>query len=164
MLYLQEIAKQGPKNRTVKLEERLPNFITGPCQLHVRFQVEAKEDFYLIHFHVQGKLHIQCQRCLDEFDFPYDNQTIIAVCRSDMRAEQILELYECIVSANLQVSLEEILIDELHLYAPQFHATITECNSEINQFLKGNNPSSPPESIFIRLTPSRQRYSFRDEL
>jgi len=24
--------------------------------------------------------------------------------------------------------------------------------------------SSPPESIFIRLTPSRQRYSFRDEL
>jgi len=36
--------------------------------------------------------------------------------------------------------------------------------SSANQFLKGNNPSSPPESIFIRLTPSRQRYSFRDEL
>lgn len=24
--------------------------------------------------------------------------------------------------------------------------------------------SSPPESVFVRLTPSRQRYSFRDEL
>jgi hypothetical protein len=33
-----------------------------------------------------------------------------------------------------------------------------------NQFLKANNPSSPPESVFVRLTPSRQRYSFRDEL
>ncbi len=34
-----------------------------------------------------------------------------------------------------------------------------------NGFLKSNNnPSSPPESVFVRLTPSRQRYSFRDEL
>jgi len=33
-----------------------------------------------------------------------------------------------------------------------------------NQFLKLNNAPSPPESVFIRLTPSRQRYSFRDEL
>jgi endoplasmic reticulum resident protein 44 len=34
-----------------------------------------------------------------------------------------------------------------------------------NQFLKaGSNPSSPPESVFVRLSPNRARYSFRDEL
>lgn len=34
-----------------------------------------------------------------------------------------------------------------------------------NQFLKpGSDPSAPPESVFIRLSPSSQRYSFRDEL
>jgi len=34
-----------------------------------------------------------------------------------------------------------------------------------NQFLKaGSQPSSPPESVFVRLSPNRQRYSFRDEL
>lgn len=34
-----------------------------------------------------------------------------------------------------------------------------------NQFLKNNaDPTSPPESVFVRLSPNRQRYSFRDEL
>jgi len=34
-----------------------------------------------------------------------------------------------------------------------------------NQFLKaGSNPSSPPESVFVRLAPNHGRYSFRDEL
>lgn len=137
MLHLQEMVKQGSQNRTIILSERLPNFITAPCHLHVTYQVEAKEDFYLIHLHVTGELPLQCQRCLDEFNFPYDNRTVVAVCRNDERAEQILEHYECIVSANLQISLEDVLIDELHLYAPQFHAEMCDCSSEINQILMG---------------------------
>ncbi|CAM2891926.1 metal-binding, possibly nucleic acid-binding protein [Legionella steigerwaltii] len=139
MLHLQEMVKHGQQTRTVILSERLPNFITTSCQLEVTYHVEAKEDFYLIHLHVKGILPIQCQRCLDEFNFPYDNMTVVAVCRNDERAEQILELYECIVSENLQVSLEDILIDELHLYAPQFHPEINDCSSEINQILVGKN-------------------------
>ncbi|KTD06432.1 metal-binding protein [Legionella gratiana] len=137
MLHLQEMVKHGSQNRTIMLSERLPNFITAPCSLDVTYWVEAKEDFYLIYLHVTGKLPLQCQRCLDEFNFPYDNKTVVAVCRNDERAEQILEYYECIVSANLQVSLEDILIDELHLYAPQFHAEMSDCSSEINQILMG---------------------------
>lgn len=135
MLHLQEMVKQGSQNKTIMLQERLPNFITAPCHLHVTYQVEAKEDFYLISLHVTGELPLQCQRCLDEFNFPYDNKTVVAVCRNDERAEQILEHYECIVSANLQVNLEDVLIDELHLYAPQFHAEMSDCSNEINQIL-----------------------------
>ncbi|QMT60483.1 DUF177 domain-containing protein [Legionella sp. PC997] len=139
MLHLQEMVKQGQQTKKVTLSERLPNFITSPCQLDTTYHVEAKEDFYLIHLHVKGDLLIQCQRCLDEFNFPYDNMTVVAVCRNDERAEQILEHYECIVSENLQVSLEDVLIDELHLYAPQFHPRIDDCSSEINQILVGKN-------------------------
>lgn len=139
MLHLQEMVKQGQQTKTVTLGERLPNFITSTCQLDITYHVEAKEDFYLVHLHVKGELPVQCQRCLDEFKFPYDNMTIVAVCRNDERAEQILEYYECIVSENLQVSLEDMLIDELHLYAPQFHPKINDCSSEINQILMGKN-------------------------
>ncbi|STY29456.1 metal-binding, possibly nucleic acid-binding protein [Legionella wadsworthii] len=139
MLHLQEMVKQGQQKRTMTLSERLPNFIISTCQLDVTYHVEAKEDFYLIHLHVKGAIPIQCQRCMDEFHFPYDNMTVVAVCRTDERAEQILEHYECIVSASLQISLEDMLIDELHLYAPQFHPNTNECSSEINQFLAGKN-------------------------
>lgn len=142
MFRLQEMVKQaGPQTKTITLSERLPHFVLSPCDLRVTWQVEAKDDFYLIHLHVSGALHLQCQRCLDEFDYPYDNNTILAICRNDERAEQLLEHYECIVSKQLQLSLDDLIIDELHLYAPQFHPEITECNSEINQFLTGKNES-----------------------
>lgn len=135
MLNLQEMVKQGQQTITITLTERLPSFINSSCQLNVTYRVESVNDFYLIHLHVQGLLPIYCQRCLDQFNFAYDNTTKVAVCRTEDRAEQILPEYECFVAANFQVSLEELLIDELHLYAPQFHPAISDCNAEINQIL-----------------------------
>jgi uncharacterized protein len=139
MFHLPEMVKYDQQRKTVHVSERLPDFIVAPCELAVVYHVEAKEDYYLIHLHVGGDLQIQCQRCLGEFHYPYDNNTIIAVCRNDERAEQLLEFYECIVAGNLQVSIDDLIIDELHLYAPQFHPEITDCRSEINQFLAEEN-------------------------
>ena len=137
MLHLQELAKQGQQIETVTINERLPGFLHTPCELKVTYQVEAEDNFYLMHLRTIGELNILCQRCMQEFNFLYDNQTLIAVCRSDERAEQLLELYECIVSTNWQVDLLELIIDELHLYAPQVHPEIDDCDSEINKILTG---------------------------
>ncbi|CAF1398878.1 unnamed protein product [Rotaria magnacalcarata] len=44
-------------------------------------------------------------------------------------------------------------------------ATGDSSSDPMNNIIKsGSHPSSPPESVFVRLTPNRQRYSFRDEL
>jgi len=139
MLNLQELAKQGEQTKKVTVNERLPDFFTAPCHLQVIYRVESKSDFYLIKLHVSGALQLLCQRCMEEFNYSYDNHTVIAVCRDDERAEHLLELYECIVSASGQIVLEDLIIDELHLYAPQFHPEITDCSNEINQFLAEKN-------------------------
>lgn len=141
MFHIQEMVKYGQQTKTVTVSERLPHFITVPCTLEVSYWVEAIEDFYLIHLHVHGALQLQCQRCLDEFNYAYDNNTTIAICRDEERAEKLLEQYECIVSPIFQVDLDDLIIDELHLYAPQFHPEITDCRSEINQFLTEKNDS-----------------------
>jgi uncharacterized protein len=141
MLHLQDLAKQEQHTKEITLKERLPQFVTVPCTLNVRYHVEAKDDYYLIHLHVEGALHLQCQRCLDEFDYHYDNNTLIAACKSDERAEELLEHYECIVSPTFQITLDDLIIDELHLYAPQFHPELTDCSSAITQFLTGKNES-----------------------
>lgn len=137
MLYLQELAKQGTQHKQLTVTERLPSFVVAPCQLDVTFQVELKEDFYLIHLEVKGDLTVVCQRCMNEFKLDYNNPTVVAVARSDERAEQLLEQYECIVSSNWQVSLDDLVVDDLHLYVPQFHQEIKDCDEEINQFLTG---------------------------
>ncbi len=135
MLHVSELAKQGKQTKVIKIEERLPSFIISPCQLNVTYFTEAEDDFYLLHLNVVGNLNVICQRCTQQFCIPYKNETTIAVCRSDERAEQVLEQYECIVSSNWHVDLNELITDELHLYAPQFHPDISDCDSEINQFL-----------------------------
>jgi uncharacterized protein len=135
MLHLPEMAKQDQQTKIVTVNDRLPNFLIPPCHLNVTYHVEAKDDYYLISLRVSGDLNSTCQRCMQEFSLSYDNQTTIAVCRSEERAEQMLEHYECIVSPNWQVDLEELIIDELHLYAPQFHPEINDCDSDVNQYL-----------------------------
>lgn len=135
MLHLPEVAKQGKQTKIVKIDERLPSFLISPCQLNVTYFTEAEDDFYLLHLNVETNLNLICQRCMKEFSFPYINKITIAVCRNDERAEQLLEQYECIVSSNWHVDLNELITDELHLYAPQFHPDINDCDSEINQYL-----------------------------
>lgn len=139
MLHLQELAKQGQQNQTLVVSERLPDFLNGPCHLNVSYSIEAEDDFYLVHLRVKGELTVICQRCAQEFANAYDNQTTLAVCRNDERAEQVLEQYETVVASNWQVDLMELIIDELHLYAPQFHPEISDCDSEINQILTGKS-------------------------
>lgn len=141
MLHLQDLAKQDSHTETITLKDRLPSFLSGPCQLKVTYKVEAKDDFYLIHLHVLGELKINCQRCTQEFNYLYDNSTLIAVCRSDERAEQLLDQYECIVSSNGHVLLSDLITDELHLYAPQFHFETKDCDHGIMQILDEKNES-----------------------
>ena len=137
MLHLPDMAKQGHQVKLLTIDDRLPSFLRAPCHLSVTYSIEANDDFYLLHLRVLGELNSICQRCLQEFHFSYDNPTNIAVCRSDERAEQLLEQYECVVSTNFQVDLEELIIDELHLYAPQVHPLVKDCDSEINKFITG---------------------------
>lgn len=141
MLYLQELAKQGPQQKYITVSARLPTFIGAPCALNVKYWVEAHEDSYFIHLEVQGELTVVCQRCMQDFTLNYKNPTTIAVARSDQRAEQLLEQHECIVSSNWQVNLEDLVVDDLHLYVPQAHNEIEDCDQEINQFLTGKAES-----------------------
>jgi uncharacterized protein len=39
------------------------------------------------------------------------------------------------------VDLEDLVVDDLHLYVPQFHQETNDCDQEINQFLTGKDES-----------------------
>ncbi|CAF1119775.1 unnamed protein product [Adineta ricciae] len=55
--------------------------------------------------------------------------------------------------------------DSKSKHIPKTSSDASASANAANQFLKhGADPSVPPESVFVRLSPNRQRYSFRDEL
>lgn len=141
MLDLQELSKLDEQHKKVVLDERLPSFLKSPCEIDTSYKADFIEDFYLLHLSVKGNLKIICQRCLEDFNFEYNNQLNLAICPSEERAQELFEHYESIVSVNKKVNLQELIIDELHLYVPVFHPEIQDCNEEITQLLTGKADS-----------------------
>lgn len=135
MLHLQELSKQGEQSEVVTIDSRLPQSIAGSCQLHVTYSLTTEDDYFLLRMHVVGTLQCVCQRCLQEYSYDYDNITVLAICRSEDRAEELLDQYETIVVSHNQVKLSELITDELHLYVPEFHPDLQDCCGEVMQIL-----------------------------
>lgn len=139
MLYLQEAAKQGAQHQRVTLTQRLPEFVNPPCLVQADYEVQAETDFYLIRLTTTAELQLICQRCGTEFPYHYHNQTSIAVCKDEERAAELMEDYESVVSSGWQVSLEDLITDELYLYAPRFHPESEDCDKLVNAILSQNS-------------------------
>jgi len=128
-LNLKDLQKNTEKSHAVlEITDRLPPQFAKPCTVEVDYQVRKIQDYYLIDLHTTADVTIHCMRCAEEVKLPYENETTIAVCNSDTRAETLLKDYECIVTRDHIVDLTDIITDELHLYSPQFHPDKSNCN------------------------------------
>lgn len=136
---LKNDAKQaGSKRIVVHLQERLPERIDSPCELNCDFSILNRGDYYLLSLHVKGRLAVTCQRCLDVFEHLYDHQSEIAICADDVLAERLMKQFECIVALQDEIDLMDIVTDGLHLYVPEKHSDIMDCNKEIKHWIKEN--------------------------
>ncbi len=134
-------AKQNvPQRMVVKLQDRLPEHISSPCELSCEFQVECVGgDYYLLTLKVTGSLEIRCQRCLNVFQQDYSHQSQLAICQTDEMAETLMANYECTVANDNQVHLIDILTDDLHLFSPEKHQLFTDCDTEISRLIGGKD-------------------------
>lgn len=137
-------AKQSePECIVLTVKERLPERVIRPCELTCTFHVESCGNYYLLTLDTAGTLMVNCQRCLQVFQYDYSNQCKLAVCVSDIVAESLMEDFECIVAEGDQVDLLDILADELHLFAPEKHDNDADCDTEISRLIRGSNEIIP---------------------
>lgn len=134
---LQTAAKHG-LNTSIKLmiEERLPLHVASPCNLNCEYSVENLGDYYILNLKVEGLIPINCQRCLDEFKYQYDNSTRLAVCRDEETAEKLMNSYECIVVQGHFVDMTSIVTDELHLYSIDRHLNEADCDVGVSGIIE----------------------------
>lgn len=129
------VTNAGTQEAKIELHERLPSHLSSPPTINCRYEVEARDHYYLLHLEVDTSLLINCQRCLHDFAHHYKNKITLALCDSDEVAESLMDQYECITWPNKEVDLQDLLSDELHLYTPEFHSEISLCNSEMSRFI-----------------------------
>ena len=137
---LKTYAKQSGQQRAViKLQERLPERISHPCELTCDFNVASFDNYFLLTLDIAGAIDVTCQRCLQPFPDDYYNRSTLAVCINDTVAESLMEHFECIVSDDNQVDLADIVADDLHLFSPEKHDNSTDCSVEMSQWIGGES-------------------------
>lgn len=121
-------AQTDPIQVQLTVQERLPFFVQGNCELQCEFQVTKETDYYLLSSIVQGNVPIQCQSCLGEFNYAYHQQHDLAICSDDNSAEKVMSVMDCIVNTQDQLDLLAIVTDDLHLFCPQRHIDSKDCS------------------------------------
>jgi len=131
--------ESNSQNVNVTLSDRLPEFISTPPELSCNFSVAKSDDYYLFSYSVRGKLEINCQRCLDKFEYDYHHESKLAICISEESAEKLMQHIEAIVMTDHQVDLCDILVDDLHLFVPEKHDSIADCSDETSHWIRSEH-------------------------
>jgi uncharacterized metal-binding protein YceD (DUF177 family) len=135
-LNLQSLANRGKKEDiSLIINERVPDFLEGPCEVLVNYEVKAQPRYYLIHLKTSATLRGICQRCSESFTIPYQHEDELCVCLNEEDSSDLLDKYECVMATNGCVDLLDIITDELYLHAPQHHASIEACNQDVIDLL-----------------------------
>lgn len=118
----------------ITLDNRLPTRIIGPILIDCEWSAIKFDDYFLLTLMIQSTLTIVCQRCLALFNHDYHNKSVIALCHTDKKAQTLMNDYECITIEQDQCYLPDLLIDELHLYAPEIHPNSHNCSAETTDY------------------------------
>jgi uncharacterized protein len=127
--------ESGIQKVTLDLTARLPAHISKVNPVVCEYEVTAQDNYYLVRMKVNGELELLCQRCLQNFSYPYQSEMEIAVCESDSMAEKLLERFETIVERSFIIDLEEIVTDELYLSVPERHVNEEDCDKEVSKYI-----------------------------
>ncbi len=106
---------------SLKLETRLPEHLIGPCLLTCHWHLETTTDQPILALALEGDLSIVCQRCAQPVNLPFHHENKIALCNNQATLDRLMPEMDCLLMEELPSSLEELVIDELFLYAPDRH-------------------------------------------
>jgi uncharacterized protein len=114
----------------VILDERLPSYVLEPMEMTFSYEIEKEGPLYLLTIHEKANPKIQCQRCMEECTQLFEHTSKIAICGSDEIAQQYQSTHDLIVASDFIIEINDILIDDLHLYLPNFHKKIDQCHTK----------------------------------
>ena len=122
----------SPKSEDINiiLEDRLPHYVLEPIEMMFSYEVEKEGPLYLLTIYENAHPKIQCQRCMEECSQPFEHTSKIAICGSDEIAQQYQSAYDLIVAPDFIIEINDILIDDLHLYLSNFHKKIDQCHAK----------------------------------
>ena len=118
------------QQQCILLDERLPAYINKPVNIQFDYEIEHLPDYYLLKLEEQANIELICQRCSDIWQYDYSNTHEIAVFNNDKNVEIYASSLDVIVCPDLILDIKEILLDNMHLFVPEKHEYVDQCNQD----------------------------------
>jgi len=114
----------------VKLERVLPSLASREGELQVALKSGKDQDgTHYLSGSIQGKLKLQCQRCLEPLDYSLDLDFCLGLVRSQDEIAGLPERFEPLLVTTEPTSMIEVISDEVLLALPivELHKDMKDC-------------------------------------
>ncbi|MCC6723301.1 MAG: DUF177 domain-containing protein [Saprospiraceae bacterium] len=112
----------------------------------VHFIFDKRPDMYTMSFEIQGTVHTTCDRCLEAFDLPIEDEEILIVKFDEKEWEEADIIY--ILKGTEKLNVAKYIYEFINLAVPiaKTHDDADEeCDPEMMKFLKANQIEDVPE-------------------
>ncbi len=150
-----KVGRQLAGQYEIKEMERLRTLLFEDCgqvSFELKFGQDKENEIFFVEGHVESRLLIICQRCLEGLELQVNNPIKLGIVSSKNEAEKLPSNYEPLVIVDDSVSLLEMIEDELLLALPiaALHDTkkcSTNLQNEEDIFKRKVNPLAGLEKL-----------------
>jgi DUF177 domain-containing protein len=122
-------ALRGPM-KLARLERALPLLASHEGELEVLLELGRDEDgTHYLAGSVQGRLVLQCQRCLEPMDYPLEVAFLLGLVHGEEQMQRLTDRYEPLLITGEPTNLAEVITDEVLLALPivPLHGSASTC-------------------------------------
>jgi uncharacterized protein len=117
-----------------RLARALPLLESPEGELEVALELGRDEDgTHYLAGSVQGRLLLQCQRCLESMEYPMEVTFRLGLVHSQEQMQRLSERYEPLLITSEPASLAEVITDEVLLALPivPLHSGVSTCRPPV---------------------------------
>lgn len=108
------------------------------------------------------EIELECQRCLGPLRLPLTVEVLLGVVRSEAQAERLPERYDLLLVADAEVTVADLVEDELLLALPPIprHVDLRDCQATgygVSDELALGTPLRQPFAVLASLLPDLKR-------
>ncbi|MDH5230668.1 MAG: YceD family protein [Gammaproteobacteria bacterium] len=136
--------------------ERLSAQLTdnsGMVQVSLKFDQEHQ--YKVVRGHLKTHLNLQCQRCLESFDFPVEREIALGIVAGEEEARRLPDYLEPLLLTSSDMPLNDIIEDELLLAIPlgqthpQGECEIAYNETSLKSLAEAKQPSKSQQAFAV---------------
>lgn len=134
------------------------HFESSPIQqskIQVRLDFDKRPDMFVMDFNISGTANIECDRCLELFDFPLNVQNQLLVKKAEEEKEDLDIIY--IIEGSPSLNVAKYIYEFICLAIPmsKVHEDADlDCNEDMLRFIQSGHSEKKEESKSDEEKPS----------